>query len=1061
MIGSDYLFNDDFQGDLTFFTNGEYDNLKDRFVKILNSNTKYFDVLVGYFRTSGFHELYESIQKVEKTRILVGINVDYATYQNLKKSKDFLASISNEKLITDSFKTELLEEINTSEDTAHLDKSVKSFIQLLVNERIEMKVYPHSPLHAKVYIMRKDREKIPDTYGTVITGSSNFSHSGLINNLEFNVELKDARDVSFALARFEELWDQGVEISHQYIDTIQNNSWLNEKKYTTNHLFYKVLLDYFEAEIAEDDINYYLPSNYKALQYQEDAVRRAKEIIEAYNGVFISDVVGLGKTYICAMLAQILEPGKKLILSPPGLVDYWKQVFLEFNVSVTVESIGKLDSIINSNHQQYKYVFIDEAHRFRNQNTESYQKLHQICFNKKIVLISATPQNNKIDDLANLIYLFQHKNNSNIIPNTKNIEKYFNNLKKIKKELTHSQDQDSLVQISKEIQDKVLRNIMIRRTRGEIQKYYSEDLKAQNLEFPTVESPAKLTYILDENLDLLFNKTINLIKSLKYSRYKPLLYLKDSEKLSISPLLTGQQNLAGFMKALLIKRLESSFYAFKQTIQRFVRSYEYAKNMLDDNAFYIGEEINVYDLFANDREDQLIDLLTAGRVSVFLQKDFNTSFNSDLLDDLNILREVDNLWSNVESDPKLKTLISTLRNFEQLSCYGKKIIFSESSETVDYLTKKLTESGFKCLSFTGSDSHLQRKVVEQNFNPSINKNSQKNDFEILITSDVLAEGINLHRANVIFNYDLPWNPTKIMQRVGRINRVGTIFNQIYIYNFFPTDQSQKHLSLEENISNKIQAFHDLLGEDYKYLTESENVSSHGIFGKNLLKKIDGILEEGEQVNNSELKYLQMIRQLKDSDINFFNEIEKMPYKVRCGITSSENFLLTYVRQKSLKKFFINNEQIEEIPFITAASIFESYTTSLNRGLSKDYFIKLDENINLFNQLLKESNAILNKGTVRNPNDLKVISILKTLLKMNPDRKESLTKYIQIWHAGVVPKMLTNKIINLLKNEKNTQKIMAEIDELIPEVYLEYNKNTPITDSVDTTEVVLSLNGRMV
>ncbi|MBW7652351.1 DEAD/DEAH box helicase family protein, partial [Anoxybacillus sp. ST4] len=151
------------------------------------------------------------------------------------------------------------------------------------------------------------------------------------------------------------------------------------------------------------------------LQYQMDAVIQAKKTLEAYGGVFISDVVGLGKTYICAMLAQNLK-GKKLFICPPVLKDYWEEVLFNFEVQgYKVESLGKLDSLLEMGVDQFKYVFIDEAHRFRNQNTENFQKLHQICYNKKVILITATPQNNYSTDIANQIYLFQPKNNSTII----------------------------------------------------------------------------------------------------------------------------------------------------------------------------------------------------------------------------------------------------------------------------------------------------------------------------------------------------------------------------------------------------------------------------------------------------------------------------------------------------------------------------------------------------------------------------------------------------------------------------------------------------------------------
>jgi hypothetical protein len=279
-------------------------------------------------------------------------------------------------------------------------------------------MYTEAPIHAKVYIMRKDPQKVPDMYGSVITGSSNFSEAGLINNLEFNVELKDAADVSFALDKFEELWEQSTDIRETYIDTVEKKTWMRSD-ITPYQLYLKTLYEFFKEEINSDKENFQtlLPEGYMRLQYQIDAVMQARQKLEAYNGVFISDVVGLGKTYICAMLANTFSRNTyKLFICPPVLVEYWRSVLQEFDVArCDVESLGKLDRIIEKgNMDKYSYVFVDEAHRFRNSGTESYTSLHQICRGKKVVLISATPINNYNSDIEHQIYLFQSRD-TNII----------------------------------------------------------------------------------------------------------------------------------------------------------------------------------------------------------------------------------------------------------------------------------------------------------------------------------------------------------------------------------------------------------------------------------------------------------------------------------------------------------------------------------------------------------------------------------------------------------------------------------------------------------------------
>jgi hypothetical protein len=607
-----------YHNDLTFFTNEPERNLYERFNKILNSNIQFFDILVGYFRTSGFYMLYPAMKNIEKIRILVGLSVDWKTIEIIKQAKgETSIETLSHKEAKEVFSKFLENEFGVSEDTYEVEKGVQTFVEWLKSGKIEMRMYPDASIHAKVYIMRKNLSKVPDQFGSVITGSSNFSMAGLKNNLEFNVELKDSRDVQFALDRFEELWRRSVDISEIYIKTVKNKTWLRDD-ISPYELYLKTLYEYFKEEINQDKNDMsdeLLPEGFMKLQYQLDAVIQAKKILEAHNGVFISDVVGLGKTYICAMLAKSLKKGKKLVICPPVLVDYWKNVMLEFDVAATVESLGKLDRLIETGVDNYEYVFVDEAHRFRNQDTESFKLLHQICFNKKVILISATPQNNYSRDIENQIYLFQPKHNSTIIPNIKNLEAFFGRLEAALKKTEKGSPEylECLRRNSEIIRDKVLRHIMIRRTRKEIVQYYAEDLKKQGLKFPELGMPEKIIYSFDDKIDDVFNKTIGIIKTLDYARYAPLTYLKNADK-KYASMMVAQRNMSGFMKSILVKRLESSFYAFKMTLTRFINSYERFIEMCEQGDVYISKKVNVYDLLDNGDDDKLMELVDSERV---------------------------------------------------------------------------------------------------------------------------------------------------------------------------------------------------------------------------------------------------------------------------------------------------------------------------------------------------------------------------------------------------------------------------------------------------------------
>ncbi|MCD6231625.1 hypothetical protein J7K28_03215 [Candidatus Aerophobetes bacterium] len=286
--------------DLTFITNQKNEKLLDRF-KVLVKDTRFFDVLVGYFYVSGFYALYKSLEPTEKIRILIGVGTSQQSLDLIK-----IASNNEQQLFQFSHsevkqKVENLvqKEMEDSEDNKDVEEGVVKFIEWIQSKKLEIRAYPSQNIHAKLYIMtftEKDRD-----IGRVITGSSNFTRAGLVDNLEFNVELKNRADYEFAKQKFEELWEDAVDIGEKYIQTIQTKTWLN-KNITPYELYLKFLYEYFKDELNLTDEIFikYLPQDFKKFEYQKQAVLNAKKILEEYGGVFISDVVGLGKTYIPA-----------------------------------------------------------------------------------------------------------------------------------------------------------------------------------------------------------------------------------------------------------------------------------------------------------------------------------------------------------------------------------------------------------------------------------------------------------------------------------------------------------------------------------------------------------------------------------------------------------------------------------------------------------------------------------------------------------------------------------------------------------------------------------------
>ena len=1058
--------------DLTFITNEKGKYLKDRF-KVLIKGSKLFDCLVGYFYTSGFYAIYNSLENTEKIRILIGISANRKTYEllsscNENRPQSLPFSHAETKQVIEGYIEQELEE---SEDNSKVERGVTKFIEWVRSKKLEIKAYPARNIHAKVYIMTFT-EGDRDT-GRVITGSSNLTQAGLVDNLEFNVELKNSADYSFAREKFEDLWKDAVDISEKYIQTIENKTWLNQN-ITPYQLYLKQLYEYFKDELSQSEELFakYFPSDFKKLEYQEQAVLNAKKILLEYGGVFISDVVGLGKTYISAMLAGQLD-GRTLVIAPPVLLEKsnpgsWTNVFFDFHVPQTeFESIGKLDHLLARGTEKYTNIIIDEAHRFRTETTVTYEKLAEICRGKRVILVTATPYNNAPKDILSLLKLFQ-KARKSTIPNLPNLESFFSHLEQRLKKLDRKKDYPEYIRIVKEnareIREKVLKYLMVRRTRKEIEKYFSKDITEQGLKFPDVEKPAPLFYELNEKEDEIFSKTIGLIaKEFKYSRYMPLLYYQG--KLEVNQLeQQAQRNMGRFMKILLVKRLESSFFAFRNSIDRFLHSYAMFIQEFDNGRVYVSKKYTnkIFELLENDDDAAVQYLIDEGKAEQFASSDFTSGYRDDLQHDYDVLLEIKKLWMHLDRDPKLLKILSELSSDSGLQ-KNHLVIFTESKETADYLFKNLNKKyPDKVLCYTGGSGEATRNKVIENFDARAR--DQKNDYRILVSTEVLSEGVNLHRSNTVINYDIPWNPTRMMQRVGRINRVDTTFKKIYTFNFFPTVQSNDQIKLKEAAEAKINAFLTLLGGDAELLTEGEPIGSHELFNRLISKQT---LEGEDDTGDSELKYLHTIKEIRDKDPDLFEKIKRLPKKARTSKyhTKQANSLITYFRRGKLQKFFLatTNSEVKELDFISAAQLLESTPDEPKKKLPEQFYGLLDKNKEAFILATTEEQPIQRQrgGRDNTANILKIIkATLKNTQKLTEDQELYLKKVLTQLEEGGLPKQTAKQTLKALDNLKNEIinpfKVLAVLQTHIPAKLLEghYAEKNPAI--FGKREVILSL-----
>ena len=1053
--------------DLTFITNEKGQNLLERF-RVLIKDTEFFDILVGYFYTSGFHALYKALEKTKKIRILIGISTNRRTLNLIKRAdqQEFQFSHAETK---EHFSDLLVNEMANVEDSKKVEEGVAKFLEWLQSGKLAIKAYPTENIHAKLYIMsfvEGDRD-----VGRVITGSSNFTQSGLVDNLEFNTELKTRSDYDFAKQKFEHLWNNAVDVSDKYVQTIQKKTWLNNT-ITPYELYLKFLYEYFKDELYQTDevTHQYLPKEFKRLEYQEQAVLNAKKILDEYGGVFISDVVGLGKTYVSAMLASQLN-GRTLVLAPPVLLEKtnpgsWPNIFSDFRVPADFESLGKLDQLTRNGTEKYENVFIDEAHRFRTESNVTYEKLARICRGKRVVLVTATPLNNTPKDILSQIKLFQNAKKSTI-PNVTNLEAFFGRLEQKIKNLDRQKDRAKYVQTAKknarEIRESVLKYLMVRRTRKEIQNYFADDLRNQKLKFPEVENPEPTFYQLNEEENEVFSKTVEfIVRKFRYARYMPMLYYKGEDKpdqLEIQ----SQKNMGRFMKILLIKRLESSFYAFRNTVDRFNSYYElFLKELAEGNVYVSKKYTNkIFELLDNDDDEAIQKLLESDKARKHPSKDFHDGLKKDLENDLQILKEIQKLWRGVKRDPKLLSFAELLSNRPILK-ENKLIVFTESKETADYLAKNL-ENKFPdtVLAFTGASGAMIREKVIENFDARAR--FPKDDYRILITTEILSEGVNLHRSNVVINYDIPWNPTRLMQRVGRINRVDTTFDKIYSFNFFPTEQSNDQIKLKESAEAKIQAFITLLGADARLLTEGEAIESHELFNRLISRKtITGEDEEDE----SELKYLQVIRGIRDNDPDLFEKVKHLPRKARTSKmhADKENQLLTYFRKGKLQKFFLAGEDdSKEMDFMSAAGRLEADIKAPRKKLPPDFYDKLEKNKQAFTYATTEEDVEFKNQAGARDSTMQVLKILKAVRdfrQYTEDQEVYLKRMTNRLEEGALPKQTAKTVLNALEKERKTGKlnplkVLALLQNNVPNEFLESHVAESAAHTFGPREVILS------
>ena len=791
--------------------------------------------------------------------------------------------------------------------------------------------------------------------------------------------MKDYDDVAYCESEFQRLWVEALPITFADVERMMGRTHLapDAQQPTPYELYMRMLIDHFGTQV-EDDFVPQLPEGYSDLTYQRDAVVQGYDIMLRHNGCFIADVVGLGKTVVAAMIAQrfIYANGDNtriLVIYPPSVQSNWTDTFDDFRIKNKYTRFitnGSLDKIIDGNNYDtppyYDLVIVDEAHNFRHDSNCNYDLLQRITKSprvnkgnvrggKKVLLLSATPFNNTPEDIKNQLLLFQDTARctldgvSNIADTFAPWIKEFKSLMSQRRVLTPEMLTSRIDAINQDLRHTVLEKVMVRRTRSNIQH---ESRYSGEIHFPQLLDPEDRTYQMSPEVLMLFVDTYKKLidtptsnlreekpdmfdgSGLRYARYRAVEYCPKYNVPSGQKASQLAEALAGIYRTHMVKRLESSFDAFKKSLHTLLGATEGMIKMFREDKVIIAPDLNVKKLQADGMElDEILELAMVKGFDLdeitFRATDFKPEFLPMLEYDADLLRGLCKRWDKVDADPKLDLFVEMLQGelFDpQRNQEGKLVVFSESVDTVNYLTEQLRQRLHRTdiLSVCARDRNRKREDIRANFDANY-KGERCNDYNIIITSDVLAEGVNLHRANVIVNYDSPWNATRLMQRIGRVNRIGSTAKAIYNYMFYPSDPGDAIISFKKNSLIKLQSFHSALGEDTRIYSHDEIVQEFRLFNSDVRDDTDRSLE-----------LLAEVRTLHDTNPGLYRRIKQLPPKSRCcridnpelNKENSESSIhtISYLSSPNKKAFYLVGEQTRELSFLEAVDIFRAEPT---------------------------------------------------------------------------------------------------------------------------------------
>jgi superfamily II DNA or RNA helicase len=886
------------------------------------------DILVGYFYFSGYMQLSENL-KNKRIRILAGLDVDLHITNHIREVEAIRNGMVSRGIIKEEYYKQFVSIFNDSDflDTAEKLEQFKMFYGKILDGTLEIRK-TLEPCHSKMYLFAyndlvNEGGELP---GVLITGSSNLSYQGLKGRLELNARFNDKQDYDEGKRIFDELWESSVVIVSkdnldEWNNKVMTRIWY-DKIYSPYLMYIRVLKEYFNIPTSNNILTPHdiTEGRYSNLRYQTDAVQMALKALNNHNGAIVADVVGLGKSIIASTIARNLRL-RTIIVCPPHLYKQWEGYRDEFGFTATVFSAGKIEDAVFHYQELVKdgeqfLIIIDEAHRFRNEYTQDYALLHNLCSGNKVLLLTATPFNNQPADIYALIKLFQIPSRSTL-KTVENLGAAFKDLIDKYKALRETQKAGKATaeeikievnNIAKKIRS-IISPLVVRRSRLDLQAIpeYADDLKQQDIQLVLPNDPVELEYDLSELKDLYLSTLDRINKSdgssdavyrFKAARYSPVLYiyeelrdklakeLEDKTGVKFNLLLGRQTNISSFMRHLLVARFESSVAAFQASLGYMIQSSEHMLRWIEKRhkipVFKKGNlpDVEAFYESSDDGMEEFEELFEKYESRGFFEIDMKyvkDDFVADVEADIQLLKNLREQWfgeeNAVKSDPKLDSFIRIVRKQMNEEPNRKLIVFSEFADTVNYLGEALLNAGLPVMKYTSTDaSPANKDRIRANFDAGLKPALQQNDFHILVATDAISEGYNLHRAGAIFNYDIPYNPTRVIQRIGRINRINKkVFDELYIYNYFPTDVGEAETRTKEISTLKMAMIHAIMGEDTKVLTKEEDLQA---YFKERYRKEFARSEE----TSWDTPYRKLLNSVKGTEV--YDQAMEVPHRAR-------------------------------------------------------------------------------------------------------------------------------------------------------------------------------------